>query len=259
MSGTARCVRLLRYGSPREALAVDTTALDKLRGHEVRVQLRAIAVNPLDCSERRGYGSELLGRFFKPLPCVLGRDGSGVVVEVGQDVWDYKVGDEVLVGIDPLRSGTYCQYVKAREQEVARKPSLLSHEDGACIPFATMTAWDALDKAGMLDAHGRPKSVLVHGAGGAVGAAATQLMATQGHRVVTTSPEAARERLRAWGARHALLAMPATGSGKTLGSRGAIWEAKDAQPADPAGSLQEALAALGEDFDVLIDLVGGTE
>eukprot|EP00457_Paulinella_chromatophora_P007920 gb/GEZN01007946.1/.p1 GENE.gb/GEZN01007946.1/~~gb/GEZN01007946.1/.p1 ORF type:complete len:396 (-),score=44.91 gb/GEZN01007946.1/:236-1423(-) len=260
-----RCVRLVKYGPAREALRLDTMPLPKLHRDELRVQLKALAVNPLDCWERRGYGRELLHGFFKPLPVVLGRDGSGIVVEVGQDVWGYKVGDGVMIGIDPLRTGTYSEFVSAQENEVGLKAPSFSHEQAACLPFASMASWAALTRARLAGdcRSNQPKKVLLHGAGGSLGSSALQMLVANGHAVTTTSGHSSHERLRSLGARRTLLLSRSAQKNKfntpTFNEEQAMGTGEE--PANSTPGVEAQLLQLGQDgyHDVLIDLIGGQQ
>lgn len=106
---------MIGYGSAKDCLRIATQALPEPQGAEVLIKLKAASINPLDIWMRHGYGKTLFETQRKP-PIVLGRDFSGVVVDVGPRVWNFKVtiqihctkwkpGDEVYGGIWPLHQG----------------------------------------------------------------------------------------------------------------------------------------------------------
>ena len=170
---------------------------------EVRVRLKAAALNHLDVWVRKGVASPKL-----PLPHVLGADGSGVVDAVGPGVEGFAPGDEVVInpglscgrcerclaGEDNLcpryqilgehRHGTYAEYVVLPEANLAPKPKNLSFEEAAAIPLTFLTAWQmVVDKLGV-----RPgDDVLVMAAGSGVSVAAIQIAKLFGARVIATA------------------------------------------------------------------------
>jgi NADPH:quinone reductase-like Zn-dependent oxidoreductase len=70
--------------------------------HEVLVDVRAASINPLDKMVRDGEFKQLL-RYKRPF--VLGHDLAGVITQVGSEVRDFKVGDEVYSRPRDLRIG----------------------------------------------------------------------------------------------------------------------------------------------------------
>lgn len=99
------------YGGP-EVLELTDLAPGEVGPGEVRVQVRAASVNPVDIAIREGY----LQSYFSPVfPLVLGLDVAGVVDEVGSDVTEFAAGDEVigyLLG-EGLSRGAFAEMVTA--------------------------------------------------------------------------------------------------------------------------------------------------
>lgn len=91
------------------------------------------------------------------LPLILGRDCTGVVVEIGAEVSNFDIGDEVWLVSPFWRSGTLAEYVLATEDMVAKKPNRLSFEEAASIPYAGCLAYDACMKAGIIDNSSRKR------------------------------------------------------------------------------------------------------
>jgi len=148
-------------------------------GNEVLVKVSATSVNPVDYKIRR-HG-EWAG--VKP-PAIIGYDVSGMIEEVGQEVRDFKVGDEVFYTADIFSGqGCYAQYHVAKAAIVARKPSNLSHIEAAGIPLAGCTAWDSLFTRAQLRIG---EFVLIHAGAGGVGSLAIQMAKTAGAHVFTT-------------------------------------------------------------------------
>jgi NADPH2:quinone reductase len=132
-----------------------------LRPGEVRIRVKSIAFNPVDCQIRRGMAESRQVR--SP---VLGRDLSGVIDAVHAGVADFAVGDEVYSYVANLASnGTYAEYVSVPAELVCRKPRSLTHDQAAAVPVAGITARLALQKVHANAA----KSLFIAGGAGGVG------------------------------------------------------------------------------------------
>lgn len=125
------------------------------------VEVRAVALNPVDTKVRKGRGGK-----------VLGWDASGVVVEVGAAVERFAVGDAVYYAGDITRPGCNSDLHAVDERIVGRKPKSLSHLEAACLPLTALTAWEGLYEQLGVQAGG---SLLVLNGAGGVGSIVTQL------------------------------------------------------------------------------------
>ena len=147
--------------------------------NQVLVKVHATSINPVDFKIRQA-GS---WAGVKP-PAIIGYDVSGVIEAVGEEVKDFKVGDEVFYTPEIFGgpAGSYAEYHVANEAIVAHKPINLSHIEAASIPLAGGTAWDALITRANLQVG---ESVLIHGSGG-VGSLAVQIAKAAGARILVT-------------------------------------------------------------------------
>ncbi|TDE26876.1 NADP-dependent oxidoreductase [Nonomuraea mesophila] len=162
---------------------------------ELLVRLRAAAYNPVDTKIASGAMKGLSPRF----PLIMGQDGAGVVEAVGDAVTAYRPGDEVYGRFaDPARGlGSYAEYgVVAQDGPVARMPKGLLPEQAAAVPTASATACALLDAADLAEG----QTVLIIGATGGVGQAATQLAALRRAYVIATAAPDAEELMRELGA-----------------------------------------------------------
>jgi len=163
---------------------------------EVRLRVHYAALNPADA-----YLAQGLYPAKPPLPHVLGRDGFGTVTAVGAGVTGLSLGDKRLVlrgdtGVE--RWGTFAEEVVVAANSLVEVPTGWTPEQAAGAPLVYLTAWQALTMWGELPAGA---VVLVTGASGGVGVAATQLAKALGYTVVALSrSEAKRAELRALGA-----------------------------------------------------------
>ena len=156
---------------------------------EVILQVNYAALNPAD-----RYLAENLYPAKPRLPHILGRDGVGMVVEVGSGVTGVRVGDRRAIlrsQVGSNRPGTFAQRVSVPAQDLVEIPACWSEPEAAGATLVYLTAYQALTMWGPLAS---PAVVLVTGASGGVGVAAVQLAAAMGHKVLALSrnPEKSR-------------------------------------------------------------------
>lgn len=134
---------------------------------EVLVRIAAASFNPIDVYFRQG-------RLGGDLPMVLGRDLSGIIEAVGENVSRLSVGDEVYAYLPGRKSnGSYAEYVTAPADFVAHKPLNISHLQAAAIPVVGMTAYHCVVAKAHVEAG---QAVFVAGAAGGVGSMTVQLL-----------------------------------------------------------------------------------
>ena len=114
---------------------------------------------------------------------IPGHEVSGVVAALGYGTAGLAVGDEVYGLTDQFRDGSAAEYVAVEARNVARKPQTVDHVHAAAVPRAGLTAWQALFDHGRL---AKGQTVVIHGAGGAVGSTAVQLARWAGAEVIGT-------------------------------------------------------------------------
>lgn len=154
---------------------------------QVVVKVMASSVNTVD-TMLRTMGEEL--PIAPALPAVLGMDFAGVVTDVGSEVSDFNVGDEVYGcagGLADLQ-GSLAEYMLIDPKLMARKPKNLTMEQAAAIPLVGITAYEGLMRANIvqLTQAGNKPNVLVHGGSGGVGHIALQLAKHFGANVFST-------------------------------------------------------------------------
>ncbi len=168
------------------------------REDEIVVENRALAVNPIDWIKQTA--GELVFTWIK-YPFVLGSDCAGEVVEVGDAVSRFNVGDRVLghaVGTDPKRNsaaeGAFQRYAVVLASMAAPIPSDLSYERAAVLPLGLSTAACGLFQRDHLaldhpSLSPKPsgKTLLVWGGSTSVGSNAIQLAVAAGYEVITTA------------------------------------------------------------------------
>lgn len=188
-SRVMRAIVIAKSGGPEVLELREVPKPAPSRG-EVRVRVRATAVNRADLLQRLGVYPAPPG---SP-PDIPGLEIAGEVDAVGEDVTELAAGDRVfgLVG-----GGGYAEHVTAHARTLARMPEGMSFTDAAAVPEAFVTAWDAMvDQAGL----SAGDTVLVHAAGSGVGTAAIQIARALGARTLGTARTADKlERARPLG------------------------------------------------------------
>ncbi|MCL7489964.1 NADP-dependent oxidoreductase [Streptomyces sp. MCA2] len=161
---------------------------------EILVRVHAAGVNPTDWKSR-SQGAFMTGA---KAPFTLGFDVSGVVEAVGLGVTLFAPGDKVF-GMPrfPHPAGAYAEYVTAPARHFAHLPASLDHIQGAALPLASLTAWQALVDTAQVQPGAR---VLIHAAAGGVGHLAVQIAKSRGAYVIGTARQAKHDFLRGLGA-----------------------------------------------------------
>ncbi|MFI5402655.1 MAG: zinc-binding dehydrogenase [Planctomycetota bacterium] len=194
-----KAVVIREHGS-YDKLLLEERPVPGPKANEVRVRIRAAALNHLDTWVRRGIPG-----FKFPLPIIPGCDGAGTTDD-GQDVvlapglGDPMDRDYGILG--ETRDGTCAEFVVVPRENVLPKPARLSWEEAAAWPLTFLTAWAMLTRRAAV----KPGEwVLVHAAGSGVGVACVQMARLLGARVIATaSSEEKRRRALELGAEAAI-------------------------------------------------------
>lgn len=161
-----------------------------IKDNEVLVKTISLSVNPVDYKVRSNDGALnwILGA---DRPAILGWDLSGTIVEVGDAVTDFKVGDAVFgMANFPGKGNAYAEFVAVPSAHLTLKPTNVSHQEAASATLAALTAWQTLVEKGNVK---KGDKVLIHAASGGVGHYATQIAKHFGAYVIGTSSAKNRE------------------------------------------------------------------
>lgn len=179
---------------PSSQLEIRDIPKPQISPGQVLVEVHAAAVNPIDWKIRDGL---MAARYGEEFPMVLGLDASGVVAEVGANVTEFAVGDEVFARSDNGPGKCYAEFVALNPATVAKKPPTLSHAEAAGIPLAALTPIYGLRDCG----HVKPgDDVLLVGASGGVGLFAIQIAKVLGAHVTGICSAKNADLVRALGA-----------------------------------------------------------
>jgi NADPH:quinone reductase-like Zn-dependent oxidoreductase len=175
-----KALQIVKYGEIKDSLAFNEVSKPTIQAKDVLIEVKAAAINPIDKSIVLG---NLQGMLPIPLPSTSAYDVSGVVVEKGDEVRDFEVGDLVYSRVPQEQMGTIAEYVAVTSAAVSKKPGNISFEEAASIPLAGLTALQSLEYAGIKE----NDKVLIHAGSGGVGSFAIQYAKAKGAYVYTTT------------------------------------------------------------------------
>ena len=174
-----KAIVINQYGGAEELVEKELSK-PNIEANQVLIEMHATSINPIDWKIRAGYMKDGMDFDF---PLILGWDAAGVVSEVGKEVANFKVGDEVFAR-PAMSNGTYAEYVAVEEELVALKPKSVSFEEAASVPLAGLTAWQCLVDYGHIK---QGNKVLIHAGSGGVGSFAIQIAKSFGAYVISTA------------------------------------------------------------------------
>jgi NADPH:quinone reductase-like Zn-dependent oxidoreductase len=175
-----RALQIVKYGEIKDSLAFNEVSKPAVQPTDVLIEVKAAAINPIDKSIVLG---NLQGLIPIPFPSTSAYDVSGIVVEKGDDVSSFEIGDLVYARVPQEQMGTIAEYVAVTSEAVSKKPGNISFEEAAGIPLAGLTALQSLEFAG-IKANDR---ILIHAGSGGVGSLAIQYAKAKGAYVYTTT------------------------------------------------------------------------
>lgn len=189
-----KVVGFTEFGGP-EVLGIHEVADPWPGPAQVRIRVRAAAVNPTDVACRNG----LLGVGASRPPYVPGADAAGVIDAVG-DGSTWRIGDPVMAMAVPMsvHGGAYAEYLIAPDDTIARIPAGTSFEQAATVPMNGLTATQTLELAALRSG----QTLAVTGAAGTLGNYLVQLARTRGLTVIADAGPEDAALVRALGADH---------------------------------------------------------
>ena len=192
-----KAIRYSRYGGPDVLEYVD--ADDPIPApDEALIAVRCASVIPGDWKVRAGHLQEM---FPLDLPTIPGRDGSGVVIGVGDDCNWTEIGEELCFVTEHVEPGSYAELVTRPRDMTIAKPFGIDFAEAAAIMHAGVCAWIGLMETARIEAG---QNILVHGGAGAIGGMAIQIARDAGCRVTTTCSHANADYVLSLGAHRAI-------------------------------------------------------
>jgi len=167
-----KALRFSEFGPP-SVLRIEEVPIPQPGDGEALVRVKAAAINPSDIGNVAGHFKKTT------LPRTPGRDFAGIVAKgkrrEGEEVW----GSSPTLGI--VNDGSHAEYVVVPEETLSLKPKPLSMAQAAAIGVPYITAWASVVNAAQIKAG---ETILIVGAAGAVGQAATQIANWKKARVI---------------------------------------------------------------------------
>ena len=192
-----------KYGSP-DVLNLEEVPKPTLKDDEVLVKVHATSVNSSHWELLRGkpFANRLAFGLLKPKNInILGCDIAGRVEAVGRNVKLFQPGDEVFGDISGYGWGGFAEYVCARENVLALKPSDMTFDEAAAVPQAAVLALQGLRYKGQIQPG---QKVLINGAGGGAGTFAVQIAKAFGAEVTGVDGTSKWDMMRSIGADHVI-------------------------------------------------------
>jgi len=189
-----------KYGTP-EVLHLKDVEKPTPKDDEVLVKVHAASVNYIDWQVLSGESYFLrltTGGLLKPKHKILGDDIAGRVDAVGANVKQFQPGDEVF-GISNFDA--FSEYACVPEKDFVRKPTTITFEEAAAIPYAGITALQGIRDHGQVQSG---QKVLINGASGGVGSFAVQIAKSFGAEVTGVCSTSKLDFVRSIGADHVI-------------------------------------------------------
>jgi NADPH:quinone reductase len=205
---TAHAILMREYGPP-DVLTYAEVPLSPLARDEVRIKSIASAVNHTDLEIRAG---NWLVKKPQPFPYMPGVEVVGEIEEVGNSVQEFRRGDRVITmmqglgGVRAERPGGYAEYVTVSANTLAAIPSGIDCHEMAAIGLVGVTAFEGLRRIGALSG----RRIVVTGAAGGIGSAATAIARAQDASVIAVVNRADQvDYVRSLGAEEVIVASDA--------------------------------------------------
>lgn len=197
-----KAILFTEYGSP-DILRLMDIEIPTPKDNEILVKVYATSANPADWHNMRGepFLARLTNGLFKPKNPRLGADLAGRVEAVGENVTQFKVGDDVFGGMALDGMGSFAEYVCTNENDLALKPAKLTFAQVASVPLAGYTALQGLRDKGQIRSG---QKVLINGASGGVGTFAVQIAKSFGTEVTGVCSTRNLDMVRSIGADHVI-------------------------------------------------------
>ncbi|CAI6335333.1 unnamed protein product [Periconia digitata] len=182
MSSEMKAIGVAQYGAVDNLESKRIPRPSKPTGRQMRVQTKAISINPIDIKVRQGTYDDAPDYYDRvraltqedPKFHVIGYDGAGIVLEVGPDVKHFQPGEEIYYLGNPVMQGCYAEEVLVDERHAGHKPRRLDFVESAAMPLTYGTAFESLvDRLGIQK--GERAGILIINGGGGLGSIASQI------------------------------------------------------------------------------------
>lgn len=172
-----RAIHITKSGGP-EVLQLQETPKPLPEKNQVLIKVKAAGVNRSDVITRQNTATYGKG---SPQTLIPGLEVSGIIKELGAEVKDKKIGDEVCALIS---DGGYAEYVAVDSSHCLPVPEGISLEDAAALPETVLTVWFDVFMLGKLEPG---EKLLIHGGTSGIGTMGLQMAKAWGCETYTTA------------------------------------------------------------------------
>jgi NADPH:quinone reductase-like Zn-dependent oxidoreductase len=185
-----RAVGITEPGDVDVLTVIDRSVREAEEG-EVRIAVKAAAVNPTDVGLRQRGGGDL------PAPWTPGMDAAGTIESVGPGVDRLQPGDEVMAAVSPRRpeGGAQAELIVVPAASVVPIPAGATLQQAATLPMNGLTAILGLEMLGLSEG----QTLAVSGGAGLLASYVIPLAKEQGLRVITDAKAEDEELVRSFG------------------------------------------------------------
>ncbi|WMN11133.1 NADP-dependent oxidoreductase [Marivirga salinae] len=175
-----KALQITGYGEIAQNVEFREVEKPNMGNHQLLIEVHAASINPVDYKIIEGAMKNIKKLSF---PAPVGFDVAGKVVDKGDNVTNFNLGDEIFARVPTDSPGTFAEMIAVDQQVVCQKPSNLSYVEAASIPLVGLTTVQSFQKAKLKSGD----KVLIHAGSGGVGSFAIQYAKTQGAYVYTTT------------------------------------------------------------------------
>jgi len=189
-----------KFGPP-DVLKLEEVETPTPRENEVLVKIHASSLNSMDVEIMRGKMQPFMR---KPRFKILGTDIAGKVHEIGNNIKQFKKGDEVFGDTSLVSHSAFAEYICVPEEILWFKPKKLTFEEAATIPQSAVAALQGLRNKKQILRFKPGQKVLINGAGGGMGSFAVQIAKYFGAEVTGVDNSEKLDMLHSIGADHVI-------------------------------------------------------
>ncbi|MEZ7900845.1 MAG: NADP-dependent oxidoreductase [Flavobacteriales bacterium] len=175
-----KVLQISKFGEITDSLFINEVNKPTIQSTDILVEVKAASINPIDKSTVLGNMQNILPI---SLPHTIAYDVSGIVVEKGEEVTNFEIGDLIYSRVPQEQMGTIAEFVAITNSAVSKKPGNISFEEASGIPLAGLTAMQSLEYSGIKE----NDKILIHAGSGGVGSFAIQYAKAKGAYVYTTT------------------------------------------------------------------------
>ncbi|ADR20466.1 NADPH:quinone reductase [Marivirga tractuosa] len=175
-----KALKITGYGEIAKNVDIKEIENPKVGDNQVLIEVYAASINPIDYKIIEGAMKNIRSLSF---PAPIGFDVAGKVVDKGEKVNDFNLGDEVFARVPTDSPGTFAEMIAVDQKAVCQKPAAMTFVEAASIPLVGLTTVQVFQKSDLKSGD----KVLIHAGSGGVGSFAIQYAKAQGAYVYTTT------------------------------------------------------------------------